>query len=202
MPRRVGLYGGAFDPPHQAHTALARAAIDQHALAELIVLPTGQAWHKSRPLSDAVHRVAMTQLAFASVPHTRVDAREIERGGASYTVQTLEQLRAEQGSGAQWFVLMGADQWLHFESWHRYQDILADATILVADRSQAKRSAVGPAYPKTGPASLSHERVHMPLMDVSATDIRHRAARGLSLDHLVNPSVARYIAQHALYQFT
>jgi nicotinate-nucleotide adenylyltransferase len=214
---RVGLYGGAFDPPHHAHTTLAQAAIRQFALDELIILPTGRAWHKSRQLSDASHRVAMAQLAFEAVPHARVDARETGREGATYTIDTLEELSQERfgqavglhttssaqakvkvGVKVQWFVLMGQDQWERFESWQRFRDILSIATILVASRAHTIWAKSTKSI-ETAP-NLPHQTVHMPLMDISATDIRLRAAQRQPIDHLVNPAVARYIAQHRLYQ--
>jgi nicotinate-nucleotide adenylyltransferase len=196
--KRMGIYGGAFDPPHLAHIALAQAAIEQFALDELIVLPTGHAWHKSRQLTDAAHRVAMTGLAFADVPRTRVDERETMREGATYTVHTLHELRAEHAADAQWFVLMGEDQWLRFALWHRFEEILANAIILVAKRPDAMRANA--VKPSQNAPSFPHETVHMPLMDVSATAIRSCVSQSLSIDHLVKPAVARYIASQALYQ--
>ena len=80
-PLRVGMFGGAFDPPHRAHRALAEAALHQLGLDLLLVLPTGLAWHKSRGLTAAAHRVAMCELAFAGLPHLRIDQREIRREG-------------------------------------------------------------------------------------------------------------------------
>src|SRR5690606_20992264 len=85
-PRRIGLYGGAFDPPHEAHRAMAEAALAQLGLDLLLILPTGQAWHKSRPLTAAAHRLAMSRLAFSDLPHTRIDDREMRRNGPTYTV--------------------------------------------------------------------------------------------------------------------
>ena len=76
---RIGVFGGAFDPPHRAHVALAQAAVAQLGLAELRIFPTGQAWHKARPLSSAAARLAMAELAFAALPNVTVDAREIRR---------------------------------------------------------------------------------------------------------------------------
>ncbi len=95
QPRRIGLLGGAFDPPHRAHQALARAAIEQMQLSELRILPTGQAWHKARPLSPAPHRLAMARLAFEGLPQATVDDRELRREGPTYTVDTLRELAAE-----------------------------------------------------------------------------------------------------------
>ncbi len=138
--RRIGVYGGAFDPPHRAHRALAEAALRQLALDTLLVLPTGQAWHKARPLTDARHRLAMCRLAFADLPGVVVDAREIARDGPTYTVDTLAELRTEH-PGAALFVVMGADQWLAFRSWRRWEDILRWATVAVANRPSGARDA-------------------------------------------------------------
>ena len=93
--QRLGVFGGAFDPPHMAHVALVAAAIHQLALAQVRVLPTGEAWHKQRSLSGAGHRLAMCQLAFQHLPQVVVDARETQRAGPSYTVDTLTQLQNE-----------------------------------------------------------------------------------------------------------
>ena len=88
-PPRIGLFGGAFDPPHVAHVALVRAAMEQLGLNQLHVLPTGDAWHKSRTLSAATHRLAMARLAFGEIPGVVVDDRELRRAGPTYTVDTL-----------------------------------------------------------------------------------------------------------------
>ena len=123
QPLRIGLFGGAFDPPHDAHLALARAAIDQLALDRLHVLPTGDAWHKSRPLSPGADRLAMCRLAFADLPRVRVDDRELRRDGATYTIDTLAELHAEEPA-AQLFLVIGADQAAAFHRWRRAADIL------------------------------------------------------------------------------
>ena len=93
--QRIGVFGGAFDPPHHAHVALARAAIEQFELGSLHVIPTGQAWHKARALSAAEHRLAMTRLAFQDDAKVVVDERELQRTGPTFTIDTLEALQAE-----------------------------------------------------------------------------------------------------------
>ena len=98
---RIGVFGGAFDPPHNAHVALAEAALAQLDLAELHVIPTGQAWHKSRALTPKEDRLAMTRLAFTGLKGTVViDSREVLRDGPTYTLDTLHELQQEQ-PGAQ-----------------------------------------------------------------------------------------------------
>jgi len=108
-PRRVGLFGGAFDPPHAAHVALARAAVEQLQLDRLHIAPTGVAWHKPLVLSAAADRLAMCRLAFGDLPGIVIDARELRRDGPSYTIDTLTELRAEYPQ-AELFLQIGADQ--------------------------------------------------------------------------------------------
>ncbi|TAG26505.1 MAG: nicotinate (nicotinamide) nucleotide adenylyltransferase [Burkholderiales bacterium] len=194
--QRIGLYGGAFDPPHLAHEALAQAAVKQFALDELVILPTGYAWHKSRSLTAATHRIAMTQLAFADVPQARVDDREILRSGATYTIDTLNEIQAENPQ-AELFLLMGQDQLAFFPQWHKYQEILQIATLLVALRADFI-----PASSPNGSQNrvkMEFSTIHMPASPISATQIRQFCTQHQAIDHLVKPSVARYIAQHRLY---
>jgi nicotinate-nucleotide adenylyltransferase len=138
--RRVGLFGGAFDPPHDAHVALARAALDELALDRLHVVPTGDAWHKSRPLSPAADRLAMCRLAFAGLPGVVVDDRELRRAGPTYTVDTLTALRADY-PGAELFLQIGADQALAFHGWRRARDIIDIATVSIAVRDDPAKAA-------------------------------------------------------------
>ncbi len=193
---RIGLYGGAFDPPHLAHEALARAAVAQHGLHRLLVMPTGHAWHKSRALTDSAHRLAMAELAFADVPGAQVDSRETQRIGPTYTVDTLMQLRAEFPQ-AQLFLLMGQDQLDFFSQWHRYSEILQIATLLVAFRADSM-PATGQKDSKNE-VKIPHLTISMPPMPTSASAIRAQVASGQGIDHLVKPAVARYIAEHRLY---
>lgn len=188
---RIGVFGGAFDPPHKAHLALARAAVEQLQLDELRVIPTGDAWHKSRPLSPAADRLKMAELAFADLPKVRVDDRELRRSGPSYTIDTLETLRAELPK-SELFLLIGGDQWASFSTWHRWQDILALASLAVVERPQSAK--VGPntpskseinvefdaqtsaaiQVPASWPPSTKVLKLDVPAMPVSATAIRQK----------------------------
>lgn len=195
--RRIGMFGGAFDPPHRTHVALARAALAQAGLQALYVFPTGQSWHKARVPSAAAHRVAMAQLAFAEVPGAVVDARETRRDGPTYTLDTLRELQHEH-PGAELVLLLGTDQALALPAWHGWQQILTLATVLVATRKGA------PAFDAKAlpglPAAARFETLQLPPADTSATDIRARAGRGEDISALVPPQVARYIDQHQLYR--
>ncbi len=192
----MGIYGGAFDPPHLAHEALARAAIEQYELDELCILPTGEAWHKNRTLTDASNRISMARLAFEDLPQARVDERETLRSGATYTIDTLQELQAENPH-AQLFLLMGQDQWQFFPQWHRYQDILQIATLLVALRAD---SITGTGQKDAiNQGKIAYQTIRMPASPISATQIRHLSQQQQSIDHLVKPTVARYIDAHRLY---
>jgi len=204
-PLRVGMFGGAFDPPHWAHRALAETALGQLRLDHLHILPTGHAWHKPRQLSPAEHRVAMCKLAFDGLLNIHFDQREIHREGPSYTADTLRELRTEY-PGAELFLVLGADQLLAFKTWVRWEDVLQYATIAVANRAinigadarldqEVEMDLSGVDVPFT--------LLHMPLRNISATAVRAQVReagdqRG-ALDVLVPESVARYISSHHLY---
>ncbi|MEJ6023155.1 nicotinate (nicotinamide) nucleotide adenylyltransferase [Ramlibacter sp. PS4R-6] len=187
---KIGMYGGAFDPPHNAHVVLAQAAVAQLNLDELRIFPTGSAWHRKHQPSAAEHRVAMARLAFDKLPKTRVDDREVKRAGPTYTIDTLRELRREFGE-SQLFLLMGADQAAAFTTWHEWGEIARIATLCVAHRGPA---GALPAVPGATIVELG-----MPDMPESATDIRRKAARGEDISSLVPPGVAGYIASHHLY---
>lgn len=195
---RVGMYGGAFDPAHLAHHALAQAAVAQLRLDILYIVPTGHAWHKTRQLSAPQHRLAMAQLAFADVPAVRVDNRETQRAGPTYTLDTLNELQLEHPK-AQLYLLMGADQFAAFGSWHHWPDIAKIATICIAARAVSTGDMHKNIATNEVQSQCKMLAIHMPDMPISATDIRDRVKLGLGIDHLVNPNVARYIAQHQLY---
>ncbi len=197
MAKRVGVFGGAFDPPHAAHVALARAAVTELQLDELLVIPTGQAWHKTRALSPAHHRLAMAQLAFADVPQAVIDPRETQRAGPSYTLDTLRELRA-QSPDAEFFLILGEDQARALTTWHDWQTILQLAIICVAERDDP--TGIRPPFIAPQAQESRFRRLHFPATPVSATDIRARIATHQSVVPLVFESVARYIDHHHLYQ--
>lgn len=192
--RRIGVFGGAFDPPHQGHVQLLQTAIRQLALDTVVVIPTGQAWHKERSLTPAVHRLAMAQLAFGHLPQVQVDAREVERTGPSYTVDTLTELHAEN-AGCSFYLLMGQDQWARFGSWHRPEEVATLAIICVAFRADPAWAQADFEATIAPPLSIA-----MPAVSASSTAIRSAVARHEGIDGLVFAPVARYIEQHHLYQ--
>lgn len=192
-PRRIGLFGGSFDPVHNAHVALAHTALHSLALDELRWLPTGQPWQKVRQVTPAVHRVAMVMLAMQGEPRFVLERCEVDRSGPSYMIDTVDTLQAAT-PGATWFLIIGQDQHAGLHTWHRWRELLARVTLAVAARP-GEHAALDPEV-----AALSASAVPLPLMDVSSTEIRARVAAGLPIAHLVPAPVAGYIDQQALYR--
>lgn len=195
--KRIGVFGGAFDPPHVAHAALVQSALAELALDQVRVVPTGQAWHKPGLLSPSQHRLAMAQLAFADSPRVLVDPIETLRPGPSYTVDTLRGFKT-RWSGADFFLILGEDQAQALPSWREWQDILQLAIICVADRAYS--TGVRATFCLETRYPTRFRRLGMPALNVSATEIRSRIATHLSVADLVLEPVARYIALHHLYQ--
>ena len=202
--RKIGVFGGAFDPPHTAHVLLAKVAIEALGLDELRIIPTGQAWHKTRALSAPKHRLAMTHLAFDGMPRVVVDSRELERTGPSFTIDTLRELQAENPD-AQLYLIMGADQFAAFRQWHEWQAIAGLAIICIAARAGSDwASSPFDTYKALKDRFLM---IPMPAMAVSATHIRQLLAfdnaqgsgSPATLSEMVAGTVARYISHHRLY---
>ncbi len=193
MAERLGLFGGSFDPVHRGHLALAEAALAALALDRVLWLPAGQPWQKTRAMTPAVDRLAMLRLALAGQPRFVLDARETERRGPSYTLDSVCQLRAEHPA-ARLFLLIGQDQFAGFHTWHGWREILQQLELAVAARPGAAAQA---------DAAVRQQRWHplpLPPQDISSTAIRARVAAGASIADLVPPEVARYIDHHGLYR--
>ena len=187
----IGLFGGAFDPPHTGHVALAARAIAHFCLDRLIVLPTGVAPHK-RVQTDPETRLRLARAAFAELPGAEVSRWEVDRDGPSYTVETV---RHWPGS----VFLIGADQFADFLAWREPNEVLEHARLGVPTR---------PGYERT---ELEHirsrlarpERVEffeLEPVPVSSSEIRARVARGEAINGLVPPRVADEIARSKLYR--
>ncbi|WKB52530.1 nicotinate-nucleotide adenylyltransferase [Eleftheria terrae] len=194
-PRRIGIFGGSFDPVHHAHLALARVARDHLGLDRLLWVPVGMAWHKARVLAPAEHRVAMAKLAVEGERGFEVSTCEVERSGPSYTIETVRELQAREPGPAQWLLVIGQDQYAGFDRWHGWTELLQRVTLAVAGRAGVE--------PAPGAVLAGHphaiEQLPLPAMSISSTEVRSRVARGEPVDALVPGSVARYIAQHRLY---
>jgi nicotinate-nucleotide adenylyltransferase len=190
---RVGLFGGSFDPVHDAHLALAGRALDQLKLDEVRWIPAGQPWQKSGRLAPAEDREAMVRLAIAGEPRFVLDRIELERTGETYTLDTVRALQAAE-PGTEWFLLLGQDQYSTLHTWRDWPELLSRVTLAIANRP-GERPAADPQV-----ARAPHHLVALPPMDVSSTDVRQRVATGESIANLVPEAVRRYIETRGLYR--
>lgn len=167
-------------------------AVDALHLDELRWIPAGRPWQKTRSVTSAAHREAMVRLVIEGHANFRLERCEIEREGPSYTLDTVRQLQ-QADAGASWLLIVGADQYAGLHTWRDWTELLTRVELAVAARP-------GP-LPAPDPQVQRHPHrvVPLPMRDIASTDIRRRVAAGLSIDDLVPPPVARYIAQHSLY---
>jgi len=207
--RRIGLLGGTFDPVHGAHLALARAALAHLALDELRFVPTGRSWQKARAGASAQQRIAMLRIATAELPRTRIDERETRRAGASYTIDTLIELRAQLGEAALVWIV-GSDQLRNLPTWHRWEELLRYAHLAVARRADDAlegldarvRALVDQRSQIELPDAPAGSIVFFPMppMPVSGSDLRERISRGEAPVELLPPGVLDYIDRNRLYR--
>jgi nicotinate-nucleotide adenylyltransferase len=210
----IGLLGGSFDPVHMGHLQLARDALAHLPLDEVRFVPASQPWQKG-PVTDAGHRARMVERAIAHEPRCVLDPSEIERGGITYTVDTLRALRAGAWRDAALVLLMGSDQFERFDTWRDWRAIADLAHVAVARRGGAP-ARPGPelaafwAPRRTGAAELAHRPaggwVEFPMtpIDASATEVRRLLATpspagDRRLAELVPRAVLDYIRAHRLY---
>jgi len=201
---RTGLLGGSFDPIHEAHLALARAARDHLDVESVQFIPAAAPWQRQPLTATAEQRADMVALAIAGDPGLVLNRIEIERGGPSYTIDTLRSLTGRMGTQlagtVQYVWILGADQLANFCTWKDWQDIVALVDLAVASRPGTRPeppTALRDALAKLG---RTLHWLPMPEMAISSSTIRQRLARGESVDGLVPPAVLRYIEQHRLYQ--
>ncbi|TWT99803.1 Nicotinate-nucleotide adenylyltransferase [Botrimarina colliarenosi] len=187
---RLGLFGGSFDPVHNGHLALAACCAEQGQLDAVWLIPAAvQPLKPDGPVAADADRVAMLRLATEGQAGREVSTIEIDRGGVSYTVDTLRQMRG-QLPDAELFFLMGADTLRDFSSWREPAEVLRLARPMVVQRPGEGGVAT----------EVPHLRIDMPPMAVSSSDLRRRIAAGESIVGLVPDTVAEYIARHGLYR--
>ena len=190
--KRIGLFGGSFDPVHNAHLALASTALDQLKLDEVRWIPVGQPWQKARRLADAADREAMVRLAIDGEPRFVLERSELRRRGPTFTLDTVRELAAAE-PGTEWVLILGQDQYASLHTWRDWRELLGLVVLTIANRPGAPLAA------NTQIARVEHQTVLLPMMDVSSTEVRRRVAEGESIAGLVPDAVARYIEQRQLY---
>ncbi|MTV27866.1 nicotinate (nicotinamide) nucleotide adenylyltransferase [Nitriliruptoraceae bacterium ZYF776] len=191
MGRRIGLLGGTFDPPHLGHLVVAECARVELPLDEVRLLVAGEPWMKGTGPSSAADRLALVEAAVRGDEHLHVDDREVRRGGATYTADTLADLHAED-PGTSWFFLLGEDAAAGLGRWHRVEEAFALATFVVVTRP-------GHAPPPSGelPADVIH--LEVPQLEVSSTELRERYRTDRATRYLVPDAVDDLVRRTGRY---
>ncbi len=190
---RLGIFGGTFDPPHVGHLVTAVNARHELGLDRVLLVVSNLPWQKvgTREISPVEARLAMVEAAVADVEGLDASRLELDAGGPSYTADTLATLLAEDPQ-RELFVILGEDAAAGLLTWERWEEVRDLATIVVVDRPGA--------VPAAAPRGWRWQRLEVPRLEVSSTDLRARAVDGRPLDYLVTREVADWIEQHDLYR--
>ena len=190
--KRVGLFGGTFDPPHIGHLVVADQVRDQLDLDEVRLVVTNHPWQKvgSRAITPAPIRYRLTEAAVADAPGIVASPIELEIGGPSYTIVTLEEL-ARREPGVQHLVIVGSDAAAGLDSWHRADELRERCTVVVVNR---------PGDDVGAPPGWVVEKVRIPAIDLSSTELRTMVAEGRSVRHLTPAAVVQLLADEELYR--
>jgi nicotinate-nucleotide adenylyltransferase len=182
---RIGILGGTFDPAHNAHLAIAGAALRAMGLEQILWIPTGSPQYRPAPAASAAHRLAMLKLAIANEPRYALDERELQPGASGFTYDTVKELK-EKKPDAEFTLLMGTDQYAKRETWYRWADIEKLCEVAVIARPGWNLDAKAKMIPMTP-------------ISISASDIRARIARGEDVSAMLPIAVLGYIKEKKLY---
>lgn len=200
---RLGLYGGSFDPVHYGHLLLAECCRETLELDEVWLIPAEIPPHKQdRERALAKHRYEMLELALGGHPQLKASRLEIDRGGVSYTVETLEAVR-QQHPQAELYLLMGADSLRDLPTWrdpHRICELAIPAVVRRGGAAEPDYSVLARLVPPDRLEAIRASQVKMPLIELSSTDLRRRAAAGQSLRYRTPRAVEKYIEAQGLYR--
>lgn len=210
--RKIGLFGGTFDPVHYGHLAVARSALDKLSFETLYFIPAASPPHKPDQLITPFrHRVVMLQLALRDEPRFVVSEVEGERNGPSYTVDTLVQFQHDLGPDADFFFIIGLDAFADITSWNRYNELLDKTSFVVIDRPFYGCRSVTRVIAEDLPAyRQERERVwcradgkriyslEMEPVDVSSSLVRERLRRGIAVDDMIPEAVLEYLRRNHL----
>lgn len=202
-PPRLGIFGGTFNPVHLGHLIMAQDAIEAFDLGRVVFVPCATPPHKPGvALAPAAHRLAMLESAIEGDLRLEVSDLEIQRGGTSYTIDTLRAL-ATENPGVELVFIIGADSLVELHLWRSIDELLGLCRVVTIARPGVNLEALKAADLKLGapwPEKLLADVRTGHLVNVSSTDIRYRVAEGMSIRYLVPPGVEMYIAEHSLYR--
>jgi len=197
----IGILGGTFDPVHNGHIMMAQEAKDRLDLAEVLFIPTARTPLKEgTDITSVEHRVQMVILAIEGHDYFRLSRIEVDRGGTSYTVDTLDALNQEYGAGHEFFYIIGLDSLGTLPGWKQPERLIKMCRLVAVarpDYSLPDLDVIEKSLP-----GISKRLIYLdkPEIDISATEIRRMVAEDLTVDHLVPGPVAEYIRKHGLYK--
>lgn len=195
-----GVFGGTFDPPHTGHLILAELARSALRLSEVVFIPAAQPPHKlDEQFADATDRMEMTRRAIAGNERFSLSTIELDRDGASYTVDTLRQLRQEWGETVDIYFILGADSLVDFPTWYNPAEILEMCRLAVVRRPGVEVDFAELETQLPGIEDRTYF-VPAPLIEISSTKVRERVAAGRSVRYLVPRAVEKYIYEYGLYK--
>ena len=193
--KRVGIFGGAFDPPHTGHLRLAQQCRERLGLEELLIVPTFRSPHKPTPATDFDHRLEMCRRTFQGKLYTVSDI-ERQIGGEGYTINTLRKIKEGYPHGTKFFLIIGGDMLFYFDKWFRYESILKECTVVAAAREEDSYADLTEKA-----AELGHVKVlNLPVTEISSTEIRDSLKSGVDISELLTAGTAGYIAEKGLYK--
>ena len=198
-PRRLGVLGGTFDPPHVGHLWLATLAADQLGLASVLFMPAAQPPHKRRHMTKATDRLLMTRLAIGDDPRLELCAIEMERPGPSYTVDSIAELQRLYPDAELWLI-MAADSLATIDTWREPDRILQLVPWAVGPRPGTENPSRGELERRFGDLAGRITMLEGPALDVSSTELRARVAAGRAIRYLVPRAVEQLIGERRLYR--
>ena len=192
MPKRVGLLGGTFDPPHIGHLVMADQVLDRLELDAVRLVVSNRPWQKvgSRLITEASRRLEMVTAAVLESPGVEASGIELELGGPSYTVVTLEAL-TEREPDTEWLIVVGADAAAGLDTWHRAGELRAQRRFIVVNR---------PGHAEPPPPGWRCDLVDIPALDISSTELRRMVAERRSIRHLTPHPVVQLLEGWGLYR--
>jgi len=198
---KLGVLGGTFDPVHAGHIFVAEEARIRLSLDRVLFVPAGNPWLKTdREITPAVHRIEMVRLAIAKHEHFELSTVEVDRGGPSFTVDTVDELR-QKTEYTELYLLLGLDSFVELPLWKDAERLVTLCKLVVVPRYGTNLPELGEVARKLG--GMSAENVvtlDSPMIGISSSGIRDRVSRGLPIDYLVPGEVERYIIAHGLYR--
>lgn len=193
--RRIGVFGGTFDPPHLGHLVAASEAAFECRLDEVVFVPAGDPWQKAHVrVTDAPARLEMTRLAIGADPLFRVSTCDIDREGATYAVDTVADVRAEYDGPVELFFIIGADSLENLHTWHRVEELVKAVKFIALNRPGHSRREVDTSF------GIDVEFIDMPGVDLSSTECRQRVRDGQPVRYLVPDAVAAFIEDRGMYR--